>query len=145
MFWMRWTTFTYLGSVINKKRGTDVDVKARIGKASTAFLQLKNIWSSKILRNSTKMKIFNSNVKSVLLYGSETWRLTTTTISKVQTFINKCLQRIINIHWPNTISSELWRRTKQITAEEEIGKRRWRWIGHTLRKVENNSTRQALN
>ena len=47
-------TFTYLGSVINKKGGTDADVKARIGKARAAFLQLKDIWSSKILRNSTR-------------------------------------------------------------------------------------------
>ena len=42
------------------------------------------------------------------------------------------LRRILNIHWSNTISNEeLWRRTQQIIAEVEIGKGRWRWIGHT--------------
>ena len=34
-------TFTYLGSIVNNHGGTDVDVKARIGKAIVAFLQLK--------------------------------------------------------------------------------------------------------
>lgn len=35
--------FTYLGSVIDKQGGSDADVKARIGKARTAFIQLWNI------------------------------------------------------------------------------------------------------
>ena len=36
-------TFTYLGSIVNNHGGTDAGVKARIGKARVAFLQLKNI------------------------------------------------------------------------------------------------------
>ncbi|VDP35598.1 unnamed protein product [Schistosoma margrebowiei] len=35
-------------------------------------------------------------------------------------------------------------RTNQLPAEEEIRKRRWKWIGHTLRKSSNCITRQAL-
>ena len=33
--------FTYLGSIVNNHGGTGADVKARIGKARVAFLQLK--------------------------------------------------------------------------------------------------------
>ena len=96
-------------------------------------------------RCSTKIRLFNSNVKSVLLYGAETWRTTKTTIKRVQTFINSCLRRILKIHWPNTISNaDLWERTNQVPAEEEIRRRRWRWMGHTLRKPSTNITRQAL-
>lgn len=137
--------FTYLGSVIDKQGGTDADVKARIGKARAAFIQLRNIWSSKELAVKTKVRIFNTNVKAVLFYGAETWRTTVTAIKKVQVFINSCLRKILRIHWPHTISNEeLWQRTNQIPAEEEIKKRRWRWIGHTLRKPANNTTKQAL-
>jgi hypothetical protein len=39
----------------------------------------------------TKLRIFRSNVKSALLYGSETWKVIKTTISKLQTFVNQCL------------------------------------------------------
>lgn len=39
--------FTYLGSVIDKQGGTDADVEAQIRKARTAFVQLRNVWSSK--------------------------------------------------------------------------------------------------
>ncbi|VDO63472.1 unnamed protein product, partial [Schistosoma margrebowiei] len=138
-------SFTYLGSIIDEQGGSDADVKARIGKARTAFLQLKNIWNSKQLSTNIKVRIFNTNVKAVLLYGAETWRTTTTTIKKVQVFINSCLRKILNIHWPDTISNSLlWERTNQLPAEEEIRKRRWKWIGHTLRKSSNCITRQAL-
>ena len=65
--------FNYLGSVIVKSGGTDADVKTRIGKAQSAFNMLKKVWSSREISTSTKVRLFNSNVKSVLLYGAETW------------------------------------------------------------------------
>ncbi|VDP25252.1 unnamed protein product [Schistosoma mattheei] len=36
-------TFRYLGSIIDEQGGSDTDVKTRIGKARTAYLQLRNI------------------------------------------------------------------------------------------------------
>ncbi|VDP83103.1 unnamed protein product [Schistosoma mattheei] len=42
-------TFTYLGSFIDEHGASDTDVKARIGKARAAYLQLNNIWNSKQL------------------------------------------------------------------------------------------------
>ncbi|VDO76142.1 unnamed protein product [Schistosoma margrebowiei] len=36
-------TFTYLGRIIDEHGGSDADVKARIGKARGAYLQLMNI------------------------------------------------------------------------------------------------------
>ncbi|VDP20019.1 unnamed protein product [Schistosoma margrebowiei] len=62
-------SFTYLGSIIDEQGGSDADVKARIGKARTAFLQLKNIWNSKQLSTNIKVRIFNTKVKAVLLCG----------------------------------------------------------------------------
>ena len=38
----------------------------------------------------------------------------------------------------------MWQQTRQKPAGEEIQQRRWRWIGHTLRKTGTNITRQAL-
>ena len=113
--------------------------------AKIAFQQLKNIWTSKNLSYNTKIRIFNTNVKSVLLYGAETWRTTINTNKKLQTFINSCLRRILKIRWPETIrNEELWERTRQRPVDIEIKQRRWRWIGHTLRKPPTNTTRQAL-
>ncbi|VDP81243.1 unnamed protein product [Schistosoma mattheei] len=65
-------SFTYLGSTIDEQGGSDADVKVRIGKARVAFLQLKNIWNSKQLSINIKVRISNTNVKTVLLYEAET-------------------------------------------------------------------------
>ena len=59
-------SFTYLGSIVTKDGGTEADIAARIGKARAAFKQLKNVWRSSDLSRKTKIRIFNSNVKSVL-------------------------------------------------------------------------------
>lgn len=60
--------FTYLDSIIDKHGGTDTHVRAQIGKARAAYLKLKNAWSSREVLRSTEIHLFNSNVKSVLLY-----------------------------------------------------------------------------
>ncbi|VDP04401.1 unnamed protein product [Schistosoma margrebowiei] len=108
-------TFTYLCSIIDEHGGSDVDVKARIGKERAAYLQRKNIWNSKQLSTNTKVRIFNTNVKTVLLYGAETWRTTKAIIQKIQVFINSCLRKILQIRFPDTISNNvLCERTNQI-------------------------------
>ena len=139
------TSFTYLGSVINITGGTDEDVLARIGKARSAFNTLASIWRSREITTTTKIRIFNSNVKSVWLYGSETWRMTEKTMSKLQTFINRCLRRILGIYWPATISNaNLWETTGQAPVRQEMTSRKWTWIGHTLRRPNYCIARQAL-
>ena len=62
--------FTYLGSVFDTQGGTEADVKARVGKARVAFIQLKNIWNSNVISPKNKIKIFITNVKTVVLYGA---------------------------------------------------------------------------
>ena len=125
--------FTYLGSIVSTTGGTDEDITARKKKAQQAFSILKPVWRSRSLRTCTKIRFFNSIVKSVLLYGSETWRETVASSKCIQTFVNKCLRKILNIRLPNTISNkELWRRTQPIS--QTIRTRKWRWVGHTLRK-----------
>ena len=82
---------------------------------------------------------------AVLLYGSDTWRLTKRIISKLQTFINRRLRYIMGIWWPRRISNEdLWQCTKQERVEVTIRRRKWGWIGHTLRKSATNITWQSL-
>ncbi|XP_076456178.1 uncharacterized protein LOC143290536 [Babylonia areolata] len=57
-------------------------------------------------------------------------------MKKIQTFINTCLRTILlRIRLPNTIScQDIWQRTNQQPVEDNILRRHWRWIGHTLRK-----------
>nr|KAG5701327.1 hypothetical protein BaRGS_006101 [Batillaria attramentaria] len=57
--------FIYLGSIVSKDGGTDEDIKSRTNKARHAFRTLRPIWRSTALSLRNKIRIFNSNVKSV--------------------------------------------------------------------------------
>jgi hypothetical protein len=84
-------------------------------------------------------------VKSVLLYVCETWKTTNQITRRLQTFINKCLRRIMNIKWTDKITNEeLWRITKQKTIKIQIKRRKWNWIRHTLRKEGGGLEKTAL-
>ena len=90
---------------------------------------LRKNWKVKQIEFNTKLMMFNSNVKAVLLYGSETWRSTQKTLKRIQTFINKRLCRILHLKW--TDSTTLWEwTTKQLSTGNERMKRKWRWLGH---------------
>lgn len=69
--------------------------------------QPENTWRSHLI--TTKIRMINLNVKSVLLNRAETWRTPKTTIKIIQTFINSCLRRIFKIHRLEAVSNtKLW-------------------------------------
>ncbi|VDP76624.1 unnamed protein product [Schistosoma curassoni] len=73
-------------NIIDTQGGSDANSKTRIDKERAAFPQLKNIWNSEQLSANIKIRIFNTNVKTVLLYGAETWRITTTIIKSTSIY-----------------------------------------------------------
>ena len=124
--------FVYLGSKISQTGDTDEDIKARLKKANS-------------ISTKTKLRIFNSNVKSVLLYRSEIWKAIYTNTTKIQTFVNGCLRQILHLRWFDKVpNAELWTSTNQQPMNVQVKRRKWRWIGHTIRKEPGNITRQAL-
>ena len=101
---------------------------------NAVFVQLYPLWRNHNISKVVKIRIFNTNMGLVLLYACETWKTTNQIAIRLQTFINKCLRRIINIKWTDKITNEkLWRITKQKPIEIQIERRRWNWTGHTLR------------
>ena len=83
-------------------------------------------------------------MKSVLLYGCETWRVLKSSMAKIQVFVNCCLRQIPGVRWYGRLrNEELWS-TSQEPIEQQIKRRKWRWLGHTLRKPADNVTRRGL-
>ena len=64
--------FQYLGSYV---ASTEKDLELRKGKAWALFWKLSTIWNFSA-SPCIKLKLFNSSVLSILLYGCETWVLT---------------------------------------------------------------------
>jgi hypothetical protein len=137
--------FTYLGSVISSDNGAKKDIKSRLGKARSAFARLRPVWRSNQYSLKTKVKLYNSNVKSVLLYGSECWRVVKTDMAKIDVFHNSCLRQLCRIFWPRKISNkELYEMTGCKNVTTEIKRRRFKWLGHVLRMDTNSIPKTAL-
>ena len=64
-------SFVYLGAYISKTGGTEKDIKAKLGKGRATYSKLDRIWKNSQFTYKTKIKIFKSNVISVLLYGCD--------------------------------------------------------------------------
>ena len=122
--------FYYLGSMVTTIGDTDEDIAARINKAKAAFGVLRSIWRSRQISTRTKLRLINSNVKSVLFYGCETWKRTSFIDARLHTFINTCRRQILNVWWPKRIRNiDIITLANQIAGPVEVCERNWRWIG----------------
>ncbi|KAK3727910.1 hypothetical protein RRG08_053982 [Elysia crispata] len=134
--------FKYLGSNVTADGGANKDI---IGKARNAFRMLNPVWKSQQYKLNTKLKLYRSCVLSTLLYGSECWRMTESDLCKLSSFHTKSLRKIARIFWPRYILNEdLLEQCQQETMETIIIRRRWRWIGHVLRKEQDAIPRVAV-
>ncbi|VDP54974.1 unnamed protein product [Schistosoma margrebowiei] len=120
-------TFTYLGSFIYELGGSDADVKVRIGKAKAAYLQLKNNWNSKQLSTNIKVRIFNTNVKMVLLFRREPGELRQPSSRKY-----RCLLTIVYAKYFRSIG-----RTLLATTYFRIVQTRSQWKNKSRRSAGN--------
>ena len=137
--------FTYLGSIIKTDGGTKEDITNRISKARSIHRNMINIWRSGQYSIQTKLKLYNSCVLSTLLYGSECWRMTDHDRAKLSAFHTTSLRQILRIFWPDKISNEeLLQKCRQEDLTNIITRRRWRWIGHVLRREPDSIVKTAL-
>ena len=66
----------YLGSILSTDVNADIEISARIEKASSSFGKLsKRLWNDHGIRLDTKVAVYKAAVLSVLLFGCESWTL----------------------------------------------------------------------
>ena len=63
-------------------------------------------------------------------------------INRLSSFHNTCLRKIMKIFWPNKISNkDLHDITNTKDMETLLIQKRWRWLGHVLRKPSEDMTK----
>lgn len=79
--------FTYLSNVVTVDGGALQSVQTRDKKAHRMFVELYPLLKNKSILVKTKIRMVNSNVKSILLCGCETWEVTTQITNKLQSLL----------------------------------------------------------
>ena len=138
--------FIYLGSRISNSCSSEPEILRRIGLARRTFGRLSRVWRSNKVRPFTKVRILNTCVLPVLMYGCETWSLSAYTTSRLDAFHRSCLRHIYAIRWFHRVSNEeLYARAEISTRLTTIiRRRRIRYLGHVARLDSDTPARQVL-
>ena len=131
------TSFTYLGSIITNNGNITTEINRRRALAASAMKTLwKPLWRHQSITRETKLRIYNTSVLSILLYGAETWPLNKTLAARIDGFDSRALRTIEGIKWHEKVSNiKLRERTKQPPASQLAAQRRMRWYGHVKRLI----------
>ena len=76
--------FCYLGDVLDVEGGVDGAVRARISSAWKRFRELQRILIMRKLSLNVSGKVSTSCVRSVMVYGSETWAVKAEQVKKFE-------------------------------------------------------------
>ncbi len=137
--------FTYLGSTIGWDWDAEIDVKCRIGKASTVFQQMCIIWSSTSISLNIKVHLYASIIFPMATYAAETWKASASISHKVDVFHQRCLWRILHIWYYNHITNEeVLRRSNMSSLSTMIAYCRLWLAGHIIRIESSHIPKQAL-
>jgi len=68
--------FKYLGTNLNQN-SIQEKIKSRLKSGNACYHLVQNILSSNLLSKNLKIKIYRTIILPVVLYGCETWSLTT--------------------------------------------------------------------
>jgi exonuclease III len=126
--------FKYLGSWISDDAKCEEDIRARVGMAKAAFWQNKEIMRRNI-RLSTKIRILNCYVFSILNYGCESWTWNKSMRKKVDAFEMWCYRRMLKISWKDKVTNKevLHRMQTELHFVKDMVKRKMEYAGHVLR------------
>ena len=131
--------FKYLGSTLTKDGRSTVEIKTRLGIATSAMARLARIWRSGDISFHTKMKLLKALVLSILLYGCESWTMTAETTRRIQTFETKCYRRLLGISWSDRKTNEfVLAKVAELAGPQEpllatVKRRKLTWFGHVTR------------
>ena len=111
---------------------SEQDINVRKALAWDACHKLNRVWSSP-LKRYIKERLFLATVKSVLLYGSNTWTLTKKLEQPLNGTYTRMLRKALNVSWKQHMTNEELYKNLQ---NGKIAERRLRFAGHCLRHPE---------
>ena len=105
------------------------DVKARAAMAAQRWGTLRHVFNSPHLSLTLKLRLYSAAVCSVLMYGCESWFLTTDVLRA----INGANSRLLSRFTGKTVQQEARPNTTSLNLIRRIRKLRLRWLGQILR------------
>ena len=118
--------------------GADAAVITRISSGWKKFRELQPILTAKYVSRKSKGILYMACVRSVMIYGAETWPMKKDNSSLLERAEMRMVRWMCGVTLRDHIRSEELRKSMGILSIEEMLRRaRLRWFGHVMRKEYN--------
>ena len=136
LYYKQTDNYTYLGQTITSNGRCDDEILKRIEIARGAFNSMLKTITARHISMKTRKRIIKAYVWSTLLYGCETWTITTRNITKLQSFEMWAYRKMMKISWRERKTNEevLTLADEQLYIIPTIKKRKLTYFGHMIRR-----------
>jgi len=87
-------SFSYLGTIVNGNNTVEDEIRERIAKGNKAFYANKTLFKSNLVSRKSKLKLYWSVIRPIVVYGCKTWVLEESIIQKLSVFERNILRKI---------------------------------------------------
>ena len=101
-------SFRYLGRILAQDDDNVRAVRSQIQKARGIWARVGQILQAENTPPKVSAKFYKAVVQSVLLYGSESWNLSTTALARLEGFHVKAAYRMAKVHKPRKGPNHVW-------------------------------------
>jgi hypothetical protein len=127
------------------------EINSRLKSGNACCHSVHNVLSSRLLSRKLKVKIYRTIILPVVLYGCETWSLTSREEHRLRVFENRVLRGIfgpkrdeVRAERRKLHSGELHNLYSSPDNVRQIKSRRMRWAGHVARMGEGRNMYRVL-
>jgi hypothetical protein len=90
-------TVQIFGNNLNRSNSIQEKIKSRLKAGIACYHSVQNLLSSNLLSKNIKIVLYRTTILPVVLYGCETWSLTSTEECGLRLFENKLQRRIFGL------------------------------------------------
>ena len=135
-------SFSYLDTIVNGNNTLEEEIRETVVKGNKAFYANRALFKSKLVASKSKLKLYWSVIRPVVVYGCETWVLKESIIQRLLVFERKILRKFFgptkedNGNWRIKTNIELDELIKHRNIINYIKAQRLSLFGHTNRMPE---------
>ena len=122
--------------MINNIGDSTVEIKRRLAIARSTVQSMQNIWKSRGISISLKVRLLNAVAFSIATYGCESWAMTKNDRKRVDAFEMWCYRRLLQTTWKDK-RTNTWILEKigtDLHLRSGIMMRKYRYFGHIVRR-----------
>jgi hypothetical protein len=140
----------HLGSIINDNNSIEEEIKERIVLGTKAYYANLKFFKSKLVTKYSKLKLYRSVIRPIVIYASETWVLKESSIQKLLVFERKILRKIYgptreNQLWRIKTNNELDKLINHQNIINHIKVLRLSWFGHVQTMPDSRTVKKIFN